>query len=493
MKKEKNKKEDKGRLKNKREVNQRVKGENFYRDAKKVRWVNLLKSGKARRDRGGRVIRPAEFQSKDIPDARIQPDRRWFGNTRVISQDVLNMFRQSFTEKMSDPCKVLLKQNKLPLSLLREPEKKRKASVIEVEPFDDTFGPKSKRKRTKLYVSSIENLSNFASESYENYIKKNCDYEDLDKNMQKSYDAVFLKGTSKRIWNELYKVIDSSDVIIQLLDARNPLGTRCRHIEEYIKKEKPHKHMILLLNKCDLVPTWCTREWIKQLSKEYPTLAFHASINNPFGKGGLIQLLRQFSKLHSNRRQISVGFIGYPNTGKSSVINTLKSKKVCNTAPIPGETKVWQYVRMTSKIFMIDCPGIVPPNSNDSETEIIIKGVVRIEKVSNPEQYIRAILDLCETKHLERTYQISGWENDSTKFIELLARKMGKLLKGGEIDESSIAKMVINDFIRGKIPWFIAPVQESNPSNNESSNNTLVEKSPSTPLNDEIDSDDSNT
>jgi nuclear GTP-binding protein len=71
-----------------------------------------------------------------------------------------------------------------------------------------------------------------------------------------------------------------------------------------------------------------------------PTIAFHASINNSFGKGSLIQLLRQFSVLHSDKKQISVGLIGYPNVGKSSIINTLKKKKVCTVAPIPGETKV---------------------------------------------------------------------------------------------------------------------------------------------------------
>ena len=69
--------------------------------------------------------------------------------------------------------------------------------------------------------------------------------------------------------------------------------------------------------------------WVRHLSKDYPTLAFHASITNSFGKGSLIQLLRQFSSLHSDRKQISVGFIGYPNTGKSSIINTLRKKKVC--------------------------------------------------------------------------------------------------------------------------------------------------------------------
>ena len=80
--------------------------------------------------------------------------------------------------------------------------------------------------------------------------------------------------------------------------------------------------------------------WVKHLSLSAPTIAFHASINNSFGKGSLIQLLRQFSVLHSDKKQISVGLIGYPNVGKSSIINTLKKKKVCTVAPIPGETKV---------------------------------------------------------------------------------------------------------------------------------------------------------
>ena len=57
-------------------------------------------------------------------------------------------------------------------------------------------------------------------------------------------------------------------------------------------------------------------------------LAFHSSITNPFGKGALISLLRQFALLHKDKKSISVGFIGYPNVGKSSVINTMKKKKV---------------------------------------------------------------------------------------------------------------------------------------------------------------------
>jgi nuclear GTP-binding protein len=173
---------------------------------------------------------------------------------------------------------------------------------------------------------------------------------------------------------------------------------------------------------------------VKQLSTEYPTIAFHASITNSFGKGSLITLLRQFSSLHSNRKQISVGFIGYPNTGKSSIINTLRKKKVCNVAPIAGETKVWQYITLMKRIYLIDCPGITMPEGD--EADIVLRGVVRVENIESPEQYIPRLLERVKRLHLERTYQVSGWESPS-EFLALLARKGGRLLKGGEADESA--------------------------------------------------------
>jgi len=92
-------------------------------------------------------------------------------------------------------------------------------------------------------------------------------------------------------------------------------------------------------------------------------------------QGSLLSLLRQLARLKSDKQAISVGFVGYPNVGKSSVINTLRTKLVCKVAPIPGETKVWQYITLTKRIFLIDCPGVVY-HSTDSETDIVLKGVV---------------------------------------------------------------------------------------------------------------------
>jgi nuclear GTP-binding protein len=187
--------------------------------------------------------------------------------------------------------------------------------------------------------------------------------------------------------------------------------------------------------------------------------AFHASINNSFGKGSLIALLRQFSSLHSDRKQISVGMVGYPNTGKSSIINTLRKKKVCVVAPIAGETKVWQYITLMKRIYMIDCPGIVPPNQNDTDEDLLLRGSVRVENVEYPAQYIEAVLRRVQPKHLQRTYDIKekDYENDAVRFLEVLCRKSGRLLKGGEADIDGAAKMVLNDWIRGKLPWFTPP------------------------------------
>lgn len=459
--------------------NVKVKGENFYRSAKKVKTLSMFKDGKAQRNADGKITKTASFQSREKPSARVQPNRKWFNATRVISQDALEAFRVAVAAQASDPTSYLLKQNKLPMSLIRDNQtknglKQHEAKIaVETAPFSDTFGPKAQRKRVKIGVSSLEDLVGKTIEMNDTYLDRleqakllsgnsGADTQDgnddfnTDGTLSTAREAIFSKGQSKRIWNELYKVIDSSDVIIHVLDARDPLGTRCRSVEKYLREEAPHKHLLFVLNKVDLVPSKVAAAWVRALSKEFPTLAFHASVNNSFGKGSLIQILRQFSALHSDRKQISVGLIGYPNTGKSSIINTLRKKKVCNVAPIAGETKVWQYVTLMKRIYMIDCPGIVPPNKSDTDEELLLRGVVRIENVEHPAQYIDAVLNRCQPRHIQRTYDIKGY-SDAVEFLEILARKGGRLLKGGEPDLDACAKMVINDFLRGKIPWFTPP------------------------------------
>jgi nuclear GTP-binding protein len=150
-----------------------------------------------------------------------------------------------------------------------------------------------------------------------------------------------------------------------------------------------------------------------------------------------------------------VGLIGYPNVGKSSVINTLKSKKVCKVAPIAGETKVWQYITLMRRIYLIDCPGVVYP-SEETDVEKVLKGVVRVENVENPADYVASVLEKVKPEHIVKTYGIQEWK-DYEDFLTKMAKKSGRLLKGGEPDLNAVAKMVLNDWQRGKIPYFTIP------------------------------------
>ncbi|XP_012502179.1 PREDICTED: nucleolar GTP-binding protein 2 [Propithecus coquereli] len=434
-------------------------GQNM-RDRATIRRLNMYRQ-KERRNSRGKVIKPLQYQSTVASGtvARVEPNIKWFGNTRVIKQSSLQKFQEEMDAVMKDPYKVVMKQSKLPMSLLHDRIRPHNAKVhiLDTESFETTFGPKSQRKRPVLLASDMQSLLENAEMSTESYDRgKDRDLVTEDTGVRnEAQEEIYKKGQSKRIWGELYKVIDSSDVVVQVLDARDPMGTRSPHIETYLKKEKPWKHLIFVLNKCDLVPTWATKRWVAVLSQDYPTLAFHASLTNPFGKGAFIQLLRQFGKLHTDKKQISVGFIGYPNVGKSSVINTLRSKKVCNVAPIAGETKVWQYITLMRRIFLIDCPGVVYP-SEDSETDIVLKGVVQVEKIKTPEDHIGAVLERAKPEYISKTYKIDSWEN-AEDFLEKLAFRTGKLLKGGEPDLQTVGKMVLNDWQRGRIPFFVKP------------------------------------
>lgn len=421
------------------------KGENFYRTKEKLAQWKMLRGGKPVRDSKGNIIKAAQFQSTVAQPGRIQHSRSWFSSTRTTDQRELEAFRQDLANTASDAYKVILDQGKVPMSLIQDGKEKAIRPIIS---YENTFGRKATRKKVKLSVSSIEELAKKSSEKVS--IK-----EEKEKEMQDSKDRVYLKGQSRRIWAELYKVLDSSDVIIHILDARDPLGTECKNIKRYINEHK-HKHLIYLLNKVDLLPTGVTAKWLSYLSKTTPTLAYHAaSIDRNYGKQSLMNLLRQFAKLHPEKKQISVGFVGYPNVGKSSIINTLKSKLVCTVAPIPGQTKVWQYISLMKRIYLIDCPGIVPPADKD-ETAVVLKGVVRVENVASPEDHIETLLNKVDKKYISNLYGIEP-TGDHEEFLEALAKKTGKLLKGGIPDISAVSKIVLHDWLRGRIPYYVLP------------------------------------
>lgn len=402
---------------------------------------------------GGKTV---DFANKTTKSCRILPNRKWFGNTRTISSDKLDELRNAVNAHLKDPLNMLLHSEKLPNFIVNQPTVDEHKQRI----FPHSNSPKM-LKRPNIHAVDMQQYVRNIEEKYtEEYPSTN----DLESDHFLNRDDpqllqrdLFSKGQSKRIWGELYKVLDCSDVILEIIDARDVPGTRNEHIETYIKTKAQHKHLVIVLNKCDLVPSWVIKGWMKTLSTAFPVIAFHASMTNPFGKGSLINLLRQFAVLHADKRQISVGVIGYPNCGKSSVINTLIGANSCKSAPVPGETKIWQYVTLTRKIYLIDSPGVVH-ETGDDDVEKVLKGVVRAERLSEPSDFVEPILRKVSRDYIRRRYEVDNWE-DHLDFLRRLSFKQGKLNRGGEPDIRSVSINLINDWQRGKIPHFVPPPQ----------------------------------
>jgi nuclear GTP-binding protein len=232
----------------------KTKGTNFYKTEQKVKKEKLLKSGRPVRDKKGKIIKAAEYQTR-LPSGtqhRIDPNRRWFENTRVVGQKELEVFRESMQK--TDPYQFVMRTKQLPIGLLHQSTHTVKRELQ----FQDTFGPKKTRKRPKLHVEGYDELHKKSEEMLDGYDSEQDGNKKKETGPILLRNPIFEKGQSKRIWNELYKVIDSSDVVLHVLDARDPEGTRCRHVENYLKKEKRHKQLVFVLNKVDLVPAWVT-------------------------------------------------------------------------------------------------------------------------------------------------------------------------------------------------------------------------------------------
>lgn len=201
------------------------------------------------------------------------------------------------------------------------------------------------------------------------------------------------------------------------------------------------------------------RHWERTLNKEYPTVMFYADMKHPLGKNKLISLLRQFRDKMKDRRQITVGIIGFPNTGKSSLINALRGEKVCKVAPIAGETKVWQYISLMKSIDLIDCPGTVTNDKDDklSETDLILRNSIRVEKVEDADRHVPAVLKIVNLDVINKLYKVSKTWTTCEEFLEMVARRRGRLLKGGSPDIMTVAKEILKDFNSGKLVWYVKP------------------------------------
>ena len=290
-------------------------------------------------------------------------------------------------------------------------------------------------------------------------------------------DDVSAKSKSQMMQyvRDLKEVINQSDVILQVLDARDPLGCRSSLLEELVLNHRDKKRLVLVLNKVDLVPKANVEEWLSHIRGvvRMPAVAFKASTQNQkdnlgsraasadssacFGADNLIQLLKNYSRSNDMKMSITVGVVGFPNVGKSSIINSLKRSRAVGVSPKPGFTKTLQVVHLDKKVKLIDSPGVVMQTTGGvSQSALVLRNCVDFESLDNLDHVgvVENILKRATPERLMEEYRIARFDpSDPTQFLVLVAQR-GKLLKGGVPDQAAAARMVIHDWNAGKIPFF---------------------------------------
>jgi len=247
------------------------------------------------------------------------------------------------------------------------------------------------------------------------------------------------------------KIIENSDIILEVLDARFPVETRNEEFEEVVKENG--KKIIFVLNKSDLV----RREKLLRI-KLFPRV--FVSCTGRHGVKDLRDLIKKEAKKVENpidkdkSGKVTVGVIGYPNTGKSSLINILIGKSSAGTSMQSGFTKNLQKLKLTDDIQLLDSPGVIPEKEySQSDWEKLARhaklGARDYSKVKDPDMAVAEIVTEFP-KVLEKYYGIK-FEGDPELFIEALGKKKGFMKRKGEVDEDKTSRFILREWQTGKI------------------------------------------
>ncbi|CAN0188753.1 unnamed protein product [Lampetra planeri] len=285
--------------------------------------------------------------------------------------------------------------------------------------------------------------------------------------------AMRKNSTNGRCANELICVCDGggagqvlglADVVLLVLDARDPLGCRCPQLEQTVLEAG--KPLVFLLNKIDLVPKDSAEKWLGFLGREHPTVLFKCSTQLPgighisgagtaSDRASLCNHENCLRPAHSSPPSLSFPCAapGFPNVGKSSIINSLRKTRLCNVGPNAAVTRAMQEVCLNNhSVRMLDSPPVLP-SADNAEVALVLRGLhASGVNLADAVRKLDAILERCNMQQIMLHYMVPDFCNTS-EFLELLARRRGHLKKGGVPDHAAAARAALSGWLCGKLSF----------------------------------------
>ena len=277
--------------------------------------------------------------------------------------------------------------------------------------------------------------------------------------MQQDQTVQWFPGHMARTRRQIKEYLPLVDAVTELVDARIPVSSRNPELLELIGN-KPH---IVLLNKCDLADSQATTAWIRYFEAQG---AAALAVDCRSGKGlnaypelvrrVLAAVIRRNTERGMAGKPLRMMVVGIPNTGKSSFINRMAGRNRAKVADKPGVTRQNQWFAIGGGIELLDTPGVLWPKFDDPKVgdRLAFIGSVKDEILDNELMAVR-LLEVLQADYVDRIRErygvVPAEDAEPWETLEQIGRARGMLMRGGEIDTSRAANMLLDEYRAGRL------------------------------------------